>query len=135
MGKSGSSPLSSEKRCMSTNQDESPVDGGELPTRSIVTMLRLENRLPEYIVDASRYSWAVNHTWQCGEKFRMLFRNPQGQPGEYYGGVTAGSLPFDKHGMLPWESLRITWDDDDGADNNRINPWEAEFTGLGSARK
>ncbi|KAL3666523.1 hypothetical protein V7S43_008156 [Phytophthora oleae] len=99
----------------------------ELPTRSIVTILRLENRLPEYVVDISRYSWAVTRTWHCGEKFRMLFRNPQGQPGEYYGGVTAGSLPFDEHGMLPWEALRITWDEDDGSDDNRINPWEAEF--------
>ncbi|KAG7393727.1 hypothetical protein PHYPSEUDO_004490 [Phytophthora pseudosyringae] len=99
----------------------------ELPTRSIVTILRLENRLPEYVVDVSRYSWAVNRTWSCGEKFRMLFRNPQGQPGEFYGGVTAGSIPFNKHGMLPWESLRITWDEDDGSDDNRINPWEAEF--------
>ncbi|KAG2766648.1 hypothetical protein PC129_g6448 [Phytophthora cactorum] len=111
-------------------QDESALEKAtptELPTRSIVTILRLENRLPEYVVDISRYSWAVNRTWLCGEKFRMLFRDPQGQPGEYYGGVTAGSLPFDEHGMLPWESLRITWDEDDGSDDNRINPWEAEF--------
>ncbi|GMF10560.1 unnamed protein product [Phytophthora lilii] len=97
----------------------------ELPSHPIVTILRLENRLPEYVVDISRYAWAVNRTWRCGEKFRMLFRNPQGQPGEYYGGVTAGSLPFDQHGMLPWESLRITWDEDDGSDDNRINPWYA----------
>ncbi|POM74825.1 Cytochrome p450 [Phytophthora palmivora] len=80
-----------------------------LPTRSIVTILRLENRLPEYVVDISRYSWAVNR--------------------EYYGGVTAGSLPFNEHGMLPWESLRITWDEDDGSDDNRINPWfKEQFT-------
>lgn len=117
-----SSTPSPEKKGVS-KQDESESENSELPTRSIVTILRLENRLPEYIVDVSRYSWAVNRTWQCGEKFRMLFRNPQGQPGEYYGGVTAGSLPFDKHGMLPWEPLRITWDEDDGSDDNRINPW------------
>ncbi|CAI5739273.1 unnamed protein product [Hyaloperonospora brassicae] len=133
--KNSAAPSSPEKKSESTNEDESIVDGGKLPTRSIVTMLRLENRLTEYIVDTSRYLRAVNHTWRCGEKFRMLFRNPQGQPGEYYGGVTAGSLPFDKYGMLPWESLRITWDDDDGSDNNRINPWEAELTEAGSARK
>lgn len=108
-------------------QDEAEAAHPELPTRPITTILRLENRLPEYIVGISRYSWAVNRTWQCGENFRMLFRNPQGHPGEYYGGVTAGSLPFDEHGMLPWESLRITWDEDDGSDDNRINPWEAEF--------
>ncbi|KAL8005359.1 putative bromodomain, DDT domain, DNA (cytosine-5)-methyltransferase 1, replication foci [Plasmopara halstedii] len=100
----------------------------ELPTRSIVTILRLENRLPEYVVDASRYLWAVNRSWQCGEDFRMLFRNSQGQPGDYYGGKTAGSLPFDAYGMLPWEALRVTWDEDDGSDDNRINPWEAEFS-------
>lgn len=99
----------------------------KLPTRSITTILRLENRLPEYVVDANRYVWAVNRTWHCGERFRMLFRDPQGQPGEYYGGITAGSLPFDQHGMLPWEALRVTWDEDDGSDDNRINPWEAEF--------
>ncbi|KAG7402109.1 hypothetical protein PHYBOEH_005672 [Phytophthora boehmeriae] len=103
-----------------------------LPSRPIVTILRLENRLPEYIVDISRYLWAVNRTWRCGEKFRMLFRNPQGQPGEYYGGVTAGSLPFDEHGMLPWEALRVTWDEDDGSDDNRINPWEAEIPRSGN---
>ncbi|KAE9232332.1 hypothetical protein PF004_g9945 [Phytophthora fragariae] len=111
-------------------QDESESEKlatTKLPTDAIVTILRLENRLPEYIVDISRYAWAVNRTWHCGEKFRMLFRNPQGYPGEYYGGVTAGSLQFDEHGMLPWESLRITWDEDDGSDDNRINPWEAEF--------
>ncbi|RLN95734.1 hypothetical protein BBJ28_00004235 [Nothophytophthora sp. Chile5] len=95
----------------------------ELPNRPIVTILRLENRLPEYVVDISRYSWAVNRTWRSGEKFRMLFRNAQGQPGEYYGGVTAGSLPMNAHGMLPWEALRVTWDEDDGSDDNRINPW------------
>ncbi|KAL4095628.1 hypothetical protein PRIC1_009001 [Phytophthora ramorum] len=121
-----SSTLSPEKKD-AIKQDE--LDGGktELPARSIMTILRLENRLPEYIVDISRYAWAVNRTWHCGEHFRMLFRNPQGYPGEYYGGVTAGSLPFDDHGMLPWEALRITWDEDDGSDDNRINPWEAEF--------
>ncbi|ETP41451.1 hypothetical protein, variant 1 [Phytophthora nicotianae P10297] len=121
--------LSPEKKGTS-KQDESEPEKSthtKLPIQSIVTILRLENRLPEYVVDISRYSWAVNRTWRCGEKFRMLFRNPQGQPGEYYGGVTAGSLPFDEHGMLPWESLRITWDEDDGSDDNRINPWEAEF--------
>uniref|UniRef100_H3HBF2 Bromo domain-containing protein n=1 Tax=Phytophthora ramorum TaxID=164328 RepID=H3HBF2_PHYRM len=121
-----SSTLSPEKKD-AIKQDE--LDGGktELPARSIMAILRLENRLPEYIVDISRYAWAVNRTWHCGEHFRMLFRNPQGYPGEYYGGVTAGSLPFDDHGMLPWEALRITWDEDDGSDDNRINPWEAEF--------
>ncbi|UIZ26710.1 hypothetical protein KXD40_001766 [Peronospora effusa] len=116
-----------ENKSVWTSHDKSELENWELPTRSIVTILRLENRLPEYIVHASRYSWAVNRTWHCGEKFRMMFRNPQGQPGEYYGGVTAGSLPFDTHGMLPWESLRITWDEDDGSDDNCINPWEAEF--------
>ncbi|KAG1700262.1 hypothetical protein DVH05_012067 [Phytophthora capsici] len=110
-----------------TEPESEKLPTKEIPSRPIVTILRLENRLPEYVVDVSRYSWAVNRTWQCGEKFRMLFRNPQGQPGEYYGGVTAGSLPFDEHGMLPWEALRITWDEDDGSDDNRINPWEAEF--------
>ncbi|KAG6975700.1 hypothetical protein JG688_00002120 [Phytophthora aleatoria] len=121
---------SSPEKKGASKQDESALEKAtrtELPTRSIVTILRLENRLPEYVVDISRYSWAVNRTWLCGEKFRMLFRDPQGQPGEYYGGVAAGSLPFDEHGMLPWESLRITWDEDDGSDDNRINPWEAEF--------
>ncbi|RLN82089.1 hypothetical protein BBO99_00003186 [Phytophthora kernoviae] len=120
----------SEKEQLGT-KDEEKVEGKssttELPSRPIVTILRLENRLPEYIVDISRYAWAVNRTWCCGERFRMLFRNPQGQPGEYYGGVTAGSLPFDEHGMLPWEALRVTWDEDDGSDDNRINPWEAEL--------
>ncbi|KAI9907778.1 hypothetical protein PsorP6_003842 [Peronosclerospora sorghi] len=111
-----------------TKPDESKMFKGEVPMRPIVTVLRLENRLPEYVVDVNRYSWAVNRVWHCGEKFRMLFRNPQGQPGEYYGGVTAGSLPFDNYGMLPWESLRITWDEDDGSDDLRINPWEAEFS-------
>ncbi|OWZ23450.1 hypothetical protein PHMEG_0001675 [Phytophthora megakarya] len=103
--------LSPDKKGIS-KQDESEPEHSELSTRSIVTILRLENRLPEYIVDISRYSWAVNR--------------------EYYGGVTAGSLPFDVHGMLPWESLRITWDEDDGSDDNRINPWEAEFTRGGN---
>ncbi|KAF1778581.1 WHIM2 domain [Phytophthora cactorum] len=121
---------SSPEKKGASKQDESALEKAtptELPTRSIVTILRLENRLPEYVVDISRYSWAVNRTWLCGEKFRMLFRDPQGQPGEYYGGVTAGSLPFDEHGMLPWESLRITWDEDDGSDDNRINPWYVCF--------
>jgi hypothetical protein len=125
-------PLSSPVKTDSTSspekkgvalKDDAESASTVLPTRSIVTILRLENRLPEYIVDIDRYAWAVNRAWSCGEKFRMLFRNPQGHPGEYYGGITAGSLAFDEHGMLPWESLRITWDEDDGSDDNRINPW------------
>ncbi|CAH0517831.1 unnamed protein product [Peronospora belbahrii] len=123
-----STSSSSLENKIANEEENVEAENVELPTGSIVTILRLENRLPEYVVDASRYSWAVNRTWQCGEKFRMMFRNPQGQPGEYYGGVTAGSLPFNMHGMLPWESLRVTWDEDDGSDDNRINPWEAEFS-------
>lgn len=119
--------LSQEKKVKQDELEPDKLTPAGLPTCSIVTILRLENRLPEYVVDITRYSWAVNRTWHCGEKFRMLFRNPQGHPGEYYEGVTAGSLPFDEHGLLPWESLRITWDEDDGSDDNRINPWEAEF--------
>lgn len=95
-------------------------------TRSIVAILRLENRLPEYVVDVARYTAAVSRTWHAGDRFRMLFRNPQGVPGEYYFGVTAGSLPFDARGLLPWDALYVTWDEDDGGDNHRINPWEAE---------
>jgi hypothetical protein len=92
-------------------------------TKPITAILRLENRLPEYVVDMKRYESAVSHTRSCGEKFRMLFRDPQGFPGEYYSGVAAGSLPFDSNGLLPWEALRVTWDEDDGSDDSRINPW------------
>lgn len=121
--------LSPDKKGPSQPESEHErLKATEMPTRSIVTILRLENRLPEYVVDVSRYMWAVNRKWQCGEEFRMLFRKPQGQIGDYYGGKTAGSLPFNEHGMLPWESLRVTWDEDDGSDDNRINPWEAEFS-------
>ncbi|CAI5744545.1 unnamed protein product [Peronospora destructor] len=107
--------------CEGTSDEPSPVSKVTMSSSSL-------EKYEQYIVHASRYSWAVNRTWHCGENFRMMFRNPQGQPGEYYGGVTAGSLPFDTHGMLPWESLRITWDEDDGSDDNRINPWEAEIS-------
>ncbi|TDH70587.1 uncharacterized protein CCR75_001862 [Bremia lactucae] len=132
---SESSSIDTDKFSLDTESgfklDESDHEASissELPTRIIETVLRLENRLPEYVVDISRYSWAVNRRWRCGENFRMLFRNAQGQPGDYYNGVTAGSLPFNCHGLLPWESLRITWDEDDGSDDNCINPWEAEFS-------
>lgn len=99
-------------------------NGDEMPSRAIVAILRLENRLPEYVVDAARYLAVVNRTWHAGDRFRMLFRNRQGAgPGEYYFGVTAGSLPFDSRGLLPWDALFVTWDDDDGGDDHRINPW------------
>lgn len=92
-------------------------------SKPITAILRLENRLPEYVIEMKRYERAVSRPWKCGEKFRILFRDPQGFPGEYYGGVTAGSLPFDSTGLLPWEALRVTWDEDDGSDDSRINPW------------
>lgn len=91
--------------------------------KEVVAILRLENRLPEYVVDMKRYEAAITRSWFAGERFRMLFRNPQGFPGEYYGGVTAGSLPFAANGLLPWDALRVTWDEDDGSDDSRINPW------------
>lgn len=113
---------------------KSPEKGGESKesdegnaesdlTKPITAILRLENRLPEYVVDLKRYESAVSRTWTCGERFRMLFRDPQGFPGEYYGGVAAGALPFSANGVLPWEALRVTWDEDDGSDDSRINPW------------
>ncbi|TMW68693.1 hypothetical protein Poli38472_006161 [Pythium oligandrum] len=104
-------------------KEEAPV----VVKKDLVVILRLENRLPEYLVDLKRYETAVTRSWHCGEKFRILFRNPQGFPGEYYGGVTAGSLPFASNGLLPWEALRVVWDEDDGSDDSRINPWEAEI--------
>lgn len=98
-------------------------------TKPITAILRLENRLPEYVVDVKRYEAAVSRSWACGERFRMLFRDPRGFPGEYYGGVAAGALPFDANGLLPWEALRVTWDEDDGSDDSRINPWCVHWFG------
>lgn len=103
--------------------DAAAGDAAEPLKRPIVAILRLENRLPEYVVDVARYSAAVNRPWHAGDRFRMLFRNPQGMPGEFYFGVTAGSLPFDARGLLPWDALYVTWDEDDGGDDHRINPW------------
>lgn len=98
--------------------------------KEVVAILRLENRLPEYVVDMKRYEAAITRSWRAGERFRMLFRNPQGFPGEYYGGVTAGSLPFAANGLLPWDALRVTWDEDDGSDDSRINPWYSSLLAI-----
>ncbi|RHY33783.1 hypothetical protein DYB32_001415 [Aphanomyces invadans] len=97
----------------------------KLPTR-LVFIIRLENRLPEYIIDSKRYESAIRRAWKSGDRVRILYRDPKGNPTEYYTGVAAGSLPFDQHGLLPWEALRITWDEDDGTDDNRVNPWYVE---------
>lgn len=111
-------------------KESATVTKDDIPNE-LVVILRLENRLQEYIVDVKRYEAAVSRTWRYGEKFRMLFRDPQGHPGEYYGGVAAGSLPFNSSGLMPWEALRVVWDEDDGSDDSRINPWEAEIVPEG----
>ncbi|KAH9137482.1 hypothetical protein LEN26_005713 [Aphanomyces euteiches] len=98
----------------------------QIPSKMVI-LIRLENRLPEFIVDSQRYEAAISRPWKSGDKVRVLFRDPQGMPTEYFGGVAAGSLPFDRNGFLPWEALRVTWDEDDGSDSNRVNPWEAEL--------
>ncbi|CAK4167762.1 unnamed protein product [Aphanomyces euteiches] len=100
--------------------------GSQIPSKMVI-VIRLENRLPEFIVDSQRYEAAISRPWKSGDKVRVLFRDPQGMPTEYFGGVAAGSLPFDRNGFLPWEALRVTWDEDDGSDSNRVNPWEAEL--------
>lgn len=121
------SPEKPEKPARAAEKDqgggESKESEEDAAVKPITAILRLENRLPEYVVDIKRYEAAVNRTWASGEKFRMLFRDPRGFPGEYYGGVAAGSLPFGANGLLPWEALRVTWDEDDGSDDSRINPW------------
>ncbi|DBA00739.1 TPA: hypothetical protein N0F65_001210 [Lagenidium giganteum] len=119
----GASSGASQSTAAPKSENAKPQD---IP-REIIAILRLENRLPEYVVDVQRYENAVSRQWQPGERFRILFRSPQGFPGDFYGGVTAGSLPFGDNGLLPWEALRVTWDEDDGADDSRINPWEADI--------
>ncbi|OQR96181.1 hypothetical protein THRCLA_07361, partial [Thraustotheca clavata] len=90
---------------------------------TITVSLRLENRLPEFIVDWNRYEVAVNRSWKSGEKVRILFRDAHGKPTEHFEATTAGSLSFLDNGLLPWEALRVVWDEDDGSDDSRVNPW------------
>lgn len=108
---------------LNAQESENVKDEAEPLTRPIVAILRLENRLPEYVVDIAKYTAAITRSWHAGDRFRMLFRKPQSQTAEYYLGVTAGSLPFDARGLLPWDALYVTWDEDDGGDDHRINPW------------
>ncbi|GLD95036.1 hypothetical protein PINS_up003661 [Pythium insidiosum] len=114
----------------SDRADDTPEDVARHRDELLVVW-RLENRLPEYVVDLKRYEAAVARTWKCGERFRMLFRDPKGFPSEYYNGSTAGSLPFTSNGLLPWEALRVVWDEDDGSNDSRLNPWEIEVTPEG----
>ncbi|KAF0683469.1 Aste57867_24503 [Aphanomyces stellatus] len=122
---------SSELKAAIGNSNEANLTavGTEIDSKisdKLIFVVRLENRLPEFIVDAKRYEFAINRPWKSGEKVRILFRDPKGIPTEYFSGVAAGSLPYDVNGFLPWEALRITWDEDDGSEDSRVNPWEAE---------
>jgi hypothetical protein len=113
----------SEKAEAVSEKIETKQEDPITPPARIEAILRLENRLPEFIIDLKRYETAIAREWCSGQRFRILFRDPHGFPGEYYGGIAAGALPYQENGLLPWEALRVIWDEDDGSDDSRINPW------------
>lgn len=128
-----------EKRLQKTAAH--PVDDSKLEemgadTAPKVVVLRLENRLPEFLVNTKKYSEDfLQRKWISGMPFRVMFRKLDGAPDSYYKGIVTGSMPYlhDDHDdpkrcLVPWESLMIEWDPSEGssANDGRINPWEIE---------
>lgn len=105
--------------------DTSDTDTSTEATNGLTVVLRLENRLPEFLIPVERYNLAVSQRYAPGQKFTTPIHDEKGEL-QSYEGMFAGSLPFYPNGLLPWEALFVVWDEDDGTDDQRINPWEAD---------
>merc|ERR1711920_826714 len=101
---------------------ESHDHSAESPPKVVV--LRLENRLPEFLVNSKKYQKDfLSRTWAPGMRFRVMFRKLNGAPDSYYQGIITGSLPYLKENnfesgrgnLVPWGSLLIEWDPTDNS--------------------
>lgn len=58
--------------------------------------------------------------------------NVTGEPPRIYEGTLIGVKPKDPGtGMMPWECLKVEWDDE--AETNTVNPWEVEAVSAATA--
>ena len=107
-----------------TDIDYPSIDVETEPYETLVVILRLENRLQDFLVSTDRYNQSISKRYCPGNTVRVQLRSKEGIPEEKLEGYVLASKPYLKNGLLPWEAMVVFWSDDDGTQDHFVNPWE-----------